>query len=294
MRAVLGVVILVLVALSTVGCGVTTIPPGSVGIVVNQYGDNRGVGNLTMKTGRVWYNPIKETIVEYPTFVQTVQWTASTSEGNPYDESITFTTDKGTKVVADISLSYQLDEKAVPAFYVKFRHGQLKDFTYGFMHNVARDAMNEVGGRYSVEKVMGDNADFLKEVRTRLQQEMNPYGITISQFGFIGAPRPPQSVIDAINSAQNAQFLALQKENEKAQAVADAQKRIAQAEGEAKANEILTRSLSPQVLQWQQLLLQRQALDVQDRAINRWNGQMPQVTSGTNSGLLFNLNQKPN
>lgn len=283
----LGAVLLTALVVSA-GCGVTTIQPGYVGIVVNQSGSNRGLQDNTLKTGRIFYNPINEVVIEYPTFTQTVSWTHDTNEGNPYDESITFTTDKGTKVNADISLSYQLHADKVPSFYQQFCHGQLRDFTYGFMHNVARDVMNEVGGKYTVEQVMGDNAAFLKSVRAQLQQELTPYGIEIQQFGFIGAPRPPQSVVDSINAVQQAQFLALQKANEVAQAQADALKRVTAAEGEAKANETLSKSLTPQVIQWQQLILQRQALDVQDRAINRWNGNMPQVTTG-NSNLLFQL-----
>jgi hypothetical protein len=40
----------------TTGCA-KTIPPGHVGIVVNQYGSQKGVADFPLKTGRVWYNP---------------------------------------------------------------------------------------------------------------------------------------------------------------------------------------------------------------------------------------------
>lgn len=291
MRAVIGgmAAVILIVLLASFGCSGTTIQPGYVGIVVNQWGTNRGVQDLTLKTGRIYYNPWSEQVIEYPTFMQTVSWTASTHEGNPYDESITFTTDKGTKVNADISLSYQLAEAAVPAFYTTFRHGDIKDFTYGYMHNVARDVMNEIGGHYTVEQVMGDNEEFLHVVRDTIQTRLKPFGITISQFGFIGAPRPPQSVVDSINNMTQAKFLAIQKENELKQSQADAAKRIAAAEGEAKANEILSRSLTPAVVTWQQLVLQKQQLDVQDRWINRWNGTMPTVTAGNGGNMLYTL-----
>jgi len=52
----------------------------------------------------------------------------------------------------DISLSYQLTAEKVPAFYVKFRSDDLKAFTYGFLHNVARDAFNEIGQRFPLKK----------------------------------------------------------------------------------------------------------------------------------------------
>lgn len=305
--AVLAVVLIILLA--SFGCAGTTIQPGYVGIVVNQWGSNRGVQDLTLRTGRVFYNPVSEQVIEYPTFMQTVAWTKSPNEGNQTaggepdhdtaDESITFTTSGSTIINADVSISYQLKEAAVPAFYTRFRHGKLSDFTYGFMHNTARDTMNEIGGKYTVEQVMGDNGEYLAAVRKRLQEQLEPYGIEIHQFGFIGAPRPPKSVTDSINAAQQAKYLAIQKENEVLQAKAEAEKnvasaqgdakaRIARAEGEAQANATLTRSLSPQVIEWQRLQLQKQWIE-------HWNGTVPQITTGGNSGMLYTLpSVKPN
>lgn len=58
------------------GCG-TTIPPGHVGIMVDQYGKNRGVKDYTTSTGRVWYNPWTTSVIEYPTYTQTIKWTGA-------------------------------------------------------------------------------------------------------------------------------------------------------------------------------------------------------------------------
>lgn len=278
--------LLVALTIAITGCGMTTIPPGSVGILVNKYGSNRGVQDYTTTTGYVTYNPISTTVIEYPTNVQTYQWTQNPNEGaegHPPDESITFTTKESVSVNADISLSYQLDPAKIPAFYVKFRNDDLSNFTYGFLHNVTRDAMMEIGGRYTVQQIMGDNEEYLHSVRERIQQQVKDIGVEIQQFGFIGSPRPPQQVVQAINAAQQAQYLAVQKQNELQQVQADSAKRIAEAEGQAKANEIVSSSITPQ-------LLQRQALDIQDRWISRWNGQRPQTEISPNAGTGFMLN----
>jgi regulator of protease activity HflC (stomatin/prohibitin superfamily) len=282
LKTAISFVLLAVLVLGAAGCG-TTIQPGHVGIVVDKFGANRGVQDYTIRSGWVSYNPWSSWVIEYPVFVQTVQWTRSTNEGNPYDESITFTTNKSVKINADISLSYQLAPESVPAFYVKFRNSQIKDFTYGYMHNIARDAMMEIGGHYTVEQVMGDNEQFLHDVRDRISLQLKDIGITINQFGFIGAPRPPEAITEQINRTTQADYLAQQK------AQADAAKRVAAAEGEQRSNLLLTQSLTPQVLEFQRIQLQRQQLEVQDRWINRWNGQMPQVTSGSSTGMLYTL-----
>lgn len=274
------VIFLALSVLSS-GCG-TTISPGRVGIVVDKFGKSRGVQDYTTTTGYVWYNPMSTDVIEYPTNVQTVQWTANRNEGNPQDESITFTTKESVSVNADMSLSYQLDVPRIPAFYVKFRNDDLTGFTYGYLHNVARDAMMEIGGHYTVEQIMGDNEKFLHEVRDRLQGQVTDIGVSVQQFGFIGSPRPPSQIIESINNSQQAKYRAVQTQNELAQTQAEVSKQIAAAEGLAKANDIIGRSIT-------QNLLDKQKLDLQDRWIARWDGHRPSVESGTGTGMFLQL-----
>lgn len=273
---------LAVLALSSLAGCATTIPPGKVGIIVNKFGQNRGVQDYTATTGFVTYNPFSTDVIEYPTNVQTVQWTANKNEGAPQDESITFTTKESVSINADVSLSYQLETKLVPAFYVMFRNDDLNGFTYGYLHNVARDAMMEIGGHYTVEQIMGDNEKFLHEVRDRLQGQVAGIGVQIQQFGFIGSPRPPAQVVEAINAAQQAKYLAQQKQNELLSTQADVAKQVAAAEGLAKSNLILSSSITDK-------LLQKQTLDLQDRWIARWDGHTPTVTAGGSSGMLYTL-----
>jgi regulator of protease activity HflC (stomatin/prohibitin superfamily) len=124
--------------------------------------------------------------------------------------------------------------------------------------------------------------------------------VVLLQFGFIGAPRPPEQVINSINLAQQAKYLALQKENELAQSKAEAAKSvayatgeanaaIARAEGQAKANKLLSDSLTDRVLE-------RIRLDVQWKWIDKWNGQTPStMIGGDKSNLLLNVpTNRPN
>lgn len=43
------------------------IDAGHEGIKVSLYGDDKGVGEAALVTGRVWYNPFATEIYEYPT-----------------------------------------------------------------------------------------------------------------------------------------------------------------------------------------------------------------------------------
>lgn len=291
-RVVLTIVAVLSLALS-VGC--TRIGPGHVGIVVQAAGSNKGVLNTPVRTGRVWYNPFSETVIEYPTYMQTAKWTKDPNEGKPVDESITFT-NKGKMVInADISLSYLLHEEKVPAFYVTFKSDELDTFTHGFLRNVARDCFNEHAGKYDIDQIMGDNATFLNDAKKCTQDQVAEYGVELKQFGFIGAPRPPQNVIDSINNSASAQQAAIQKQNELAQVQADANKKAAEAdgekramitraEGEAEANRIKANSITDN-------LLRSRALDNEHDRIWKWNGQMPSTILGSDAKTLVTLPQ---
>ena len=250
----------------------TTIPAGSVGIVVHNSGDNRGVSNVAMTTGWTWYMPFTTSIFEYPTNVQTASWTKNPNEGHPSNEEITFTNKDNMTISVDMSISYSLVYEKVPAFYVKFRNDNIDLFTHGFLRNITRDAFNETGGSYSIDQIMGDNAKFIAEVRTKVQSSVESIGVKIEQFGIIGAPRPPDQVIEAINSKLQATQIAIKKENELRQSIAQAKMDVAKARGdsaskviiaagEARANQLRQASLTDKLIQQQ--------------FIEKWDGKLP-------------------
>ena len=62
-----------------VGCQMTTrVDAGHVGIRVKLAGSDRGVQDMPVVTGWVFYNPLTEQIVLFPTSVQNVVWSEST------------------------------------------------------------------------------------------------------------------------------------------------------------------------------------------------------------------------
>jgi hypothetical protein len=68
---------------------ITRIDAARVGIRVKLAGSARGVQDIPVVTGWVFYNPLTEQIISFPTSVQNVVWTQSPHEGRAVDESIT-------------------------------------------------------------------------------------------------------------------------------------------------------------------------------------------------------------
>lgn len=282
MRKQLMAVVLVAVAVVATGC--TRVGPGYVGVKVSMAGDSKGVDSAPAVTGWAFYNPFLSSIYEYPTFVQTAVWSANPNEGSAANEEITFSNADQMQIAVDVSLSYHLQADKVPAFYVKYRNDDLSQYTHGLLRNAARDAFNEHGGRFHIEQIMGDNAEFVRSVKAALQKEVEPVGVVIDQFGVVGIPRPPRAVIEAINAKVHATQLAQQKQNELVQVQAEmakerakaetyAQNRLTQADAEATSNRKIAESINPTLVEYMR--------------VQKWNGALPQVTGGGTP--LFNL-----
>jgi len=251
------------------------IDPGYAGIEVDLYGGNKGVQSYILRTGMVFYNPLITNIVTYPVFVQTAIWTRSRDEGRAANEEITFNSKEGLVISGDVNLSYQLDEKLVPNFYVKFRQDNLDHFTHGIMRNLTRDAFNEEAVNYTVEELYGIKKEmFLTKVKERVNSNIGTYGIKIEQFGFVGALRIPENVINALNAKIEATQNAIRAENVLRQTEAEAQQQISRAKGAAEANRLLTSSISQQLIEWRRL-------EINEKALIKWNGAVPTVYSGS-------------
>lgn len=273
--------ILCVIGLTLFLASCSVIEPGHVGIVVNKFGTEKGVSNYTAQTGVILYNILTTQIFNYPVFVQTAVWTAASHEGRGANEEITFNTKEGTSVSGDISLSYQLVRDSVPYFYVKFRSDDLNTFTHGFLRNIARDAFNETASGYTLEEVYGlKKEELLKAVKARVNNEVNRFGVSLIQLGFTGALRMDPGIMGSLNKKLQAIQDAITTENQLKQSIAEARKVVAAAEGQAKANELLSRSITPTLVQWK-------TLDITKMAIEKWNGQRPMVESGSNGGNLF-------
>ena len=280
-------------AVSSFLMNVTRIEAGYVGVEVNLAGSQRGASEIPVRTGWVFYSPLTTQIIEFPTYVQTVKWTKNINEGNPLNEEMGFNSKEGMEIFADVSLSYAIEPSKVPDFYVKYRVNNLDRFTHGILRDIVRNSLNEVASTYTVEDVYGEKkAEFLGKVEHQIQDKVANVGVGVQQFGFIGAPRVPAVIAQAITAKAQAIQEAERAKNELATTQAEAAKKIAEAEGDAKSqvtraqgeadsNRIRLSSLTPQMLELKRLENQR-------ALIEKWNGQLPTVQSGQ-GGLLLQL-----
>jgi regulator of protease activity HflC (stomatin/prohibitin superfamily) len=275
------VVILMCVVL---GClsGCTTIEPGWTGIKVNKTGDNKGVSKDNLVTGWVFYFPLTTKIIEYPTFNQRVAWTVNPHEGKATNEELSFQTSDNIPVTMDVAVNYTLQASKVPEFYMQFRADNIDFFTHGYMRDQARNAVSNIGSEYTFDEINGvKKEEFLSKVNIYLAKSVEAYGVVVNKNGFslIGALRPPESLKAAISQRAQAIQQSIQAENELRTAKANAAKSVAAAEGIAASNKALASSLTPVLMEWERLQIEKVKA-------NKWNGVMPTTMLGSTTPLI--------
>lgn len=247
----------------------TKVPPGYVGIKVNQYGSQKGVEDFPIQTGTVFYFPITTDVHTFPTFIQTVSWTKDLHEGKKQDESITFNSKEGATVNTDIAFSYSFMREKVPHIFVEFRR-EPEEITDGYVRNQVTDIFG------------AKKQDLLNNVKADVVKVLEPKGFNVDSISFIGKMRTDPRVEASINAVIEGVQRAQEAENKVKQVEAEARQKAAEADGNAQAalkaaatevqvaelraaaNRKLAESITPQLIQYENA--------------KRWNGQLPQVT----------------
>jgi regulator of protease activity HflC (stomatin/prohibitin superfamily) len=267
LAAMLGGLIVLLVLLPTT---MTYINPGHVGIVIHRVGG--GVDPRPLSPGIHARNPLTTGIEEYPTFMQTLVLNRNSNDGA--NDEINVNSVEGQPLSIDVSMSFELDPGKVPALYSTFRT-DIGTIQHTYVKQAIRQSLQEVVGNEEIAAIIGPKkAETVSRVTKLLEQRLSGYGIMAKQFT-INELRAPSSVMEAINQKNVMQQQALTAQNElqknQFQAQGDSIKAagrakaiLAEAEAQAKANRLLSESITPTLVQYEMS--------------KRWNGQMPQVS----------------
>jgi regulator of protease activity HflC (stomatin/prohibitin superfamily) len=252
----------------------TYINPGHIGIVIHRAGG--GVDMVPLGPGLHMRNPVFTAIEEYPTFMQTLVLTRGSTEGSPNNDEINVNSKEGQPLSLDVSMSFELEPRKVPALYQTFRT-DIATIQHTYVKQAIRQALQEVTGEEAIADVIGPKkAEATRRVQTMLEKRLSPYGLIVRQFT-INELRAPPSVIDAINTKNVMQQQALTAENElqkntfqaqgdSIKAAGQAKAIMALANAQAEANRKLSASITPTLVQYE--------------VAKKWDGKLPQVTSG--------------
>lgn len=232
---------------------------GCEGIKVNLYGSDKGVDDISLVTGVVWYNPWTTTIYEYPTYVQTVDY-----------EPFTINAKDGSEFTVDPTISLKIIDGKSPEVFKKYRK-DLNQVISGTLYNYVKDAFRVQLNKFTTDDIVSKRDSIENAIEKHLSNALIKENFQLEQL--TSGLKYPNTIVNAVNEKNKAIQEAMKVQNEVAVAKAEAEKVLVKAKAEAEANKLREQALTPAILQkmW----------------IEKWDGTVPTVTSGNN--MMLNL-----
>lgn len=240
------------------------IDAGHEGILVNLYGDDKGIGDVSMCTGYVWFNPFTQQVFEYPTFVQTIDY-----------NQFTINAKDGSEFTIDPNINIKIIDGKSPIVFKKYRK-TLDEVINGPILKHVKDACRIEINRFTTDQIVSNREAVEKAIEKRLTASLNAEGFYLDQF--TSGLKYPATIVAAVDAKNKAVQDAQRAENELAIATAEAKKKVVKAEADAEAYRLQLQALDDRILtkMW----------------IEKWDGHLPGTLAGGNSNMLLNIPNK--
>lgn len=175
------------------------------------------------------------------------------------------TSTKDMQIVNNIkvTINYQVDGKEAVNLYRKVGNNYKQTILEPSIQEIVKGTIS----KYTSEELVTKRSEISLDINNTLNERIKGYGINsvsvaINNFDF------SQSYNDAIEKKAVAEQEVATAKNQQEKAKIEAETKIIKAKSEAEANKNLEKSLSKEILQ--------------QKFLEKWNGQLPTVTSGNN------------
>ena len=262
------IAVLAILIIAIVASGITFIPAGTEGVVL-KFG---AVTNQTISAGGHYLIPVEYSVqlINIRTIAFTVVTNAPTHDLQSVDTEVT--------------LDYAIPATAVNPLYKTLGLG----YQATIISPILQETVKAVEANFTAENLTVERPLVQSEIQERLTQTLIKYNISVQQLSLVNFSYTPQfnAAIDNKTAAQQqllqakielntTQVYAQQRE---ASAYGNSSARIIQANGTARAAEIIQNSLAGNPLYLKYI------------SITEWNGKLPYVVSSSGALPLINLN----
>jgi len=251
-------------------CSWVTIPAGYVGVVFNK--SNGGVQSQTLGQGWHFRMPLVTSITEYPVSLRTYSDIGMGEGKDPNSNLVDLPTAEGQHVEQAVSVVYNVQPTNAFKVFNQFQGADIDSIETTFIRKSVISNAGILFGKYSIMDIYGPKKGELQDKLTALlKADLAPWGFDVDRVN-LGLTKFPQTIEASLQAKVSAQQQAETAKFSLLQAETDAKSRIAKAEGEAKANQLLQASLTPKL--------------VHLRAIEKWDGHLPQCQMGGATPIL--------
>jgi regulator of protease activity HflC (stomatin/prohibitin superfamily) len=176
-----------LLAMSITSC--TTADSSEVALVVDQIGNDKGVPNIEMASGFIFYFPPTQDVYMYPTSVQHKVWTASLDEDSPTDEHIDVTSADGATFGLDVAINLQLERSAAPALFTKYRV-EMDELINTRVRNLVRKELLDNAVGFASDSLLQHRNVYEAEVTKTLTKSLAKEGFMLNNIAILKMALP--------------------------------------------------------------------------------------------------------
>lgn len=249
---------------------VQRIDAGYVGIKVSNVGDDRGIGKTEYVTGWVFFNSWISRIYEFPIHQQHIEY-----------EETDIVTRGGFRATIKPSFNYSINAGNVGNMFQNLRVG-VKEMEQGWLKNAIIGSVNDVANRYTVDSIFNHREEFessiVKECNKRVSQWFN---VSQLRTNIVPPKEISESIVAKTRAIQEVQVA----ENRRQVAIAEAERKIAEARGDS-AQAVIQAAGRAEAIKKEQLSLT--PLYIEYIKVQKWSGQVPTTVAG-NSGFMIQL-----
>ena len=272
LRSIIVVLLVAALLLTTVGAGLVFLQADQYAVVITPFVPT-GYRTEPLGPGLHWIVPFFESVRVYSVARQTYTMSGTVGEGQVQgDDSIEARTRDGQQVYIDASVIYAIEPTKLIQLHIRWQNR----FQDNVVRPVARAAIRDAVSQFGVEEIVSSKRTQMEQMITEsIERGLSDNDLVMSDF-LLRNIRFSEQYALAVEQKQIAEQLALQaklvveqkrQEAEQARQVAQgtadaavisakgsAEARLIQAQAEAQANQLLSQSLTTQLLQYQYIL----------------------------------------
>jgi prohibitin 2 len=174
------------------------------------------------------------------------------------------------QVSTRVAINYHLDPKRVALTYQSV--GNLSAVEERIILPAVQEAVKAATAQYTAEELISKRHEVREKIRKYLMERLGRSGVLVDDFSIINFKFSAEFE-RAIESKTTAEQLKLKAERDLERIRIESDQKIVQAKAEAEA-------LSVQKLQVTAELIRLREIEAQMKAIEKWDGKLPQVTGG--------------
>ncbi|WP_223069403.1 prohibitin family protein [Paenibacillus caui] len=182
--------------------------------------------------------------------------------------------------------------------HVAVNYSIQKETAYRLMNNIGgsydtviinpaiQEIVKEVTARYPAEDLIAKRDAVAGEISENLKNRLAKYDLVVNDINIVNF-KFSDAFNQSIEAKQVAQQQALKAENDLKRIEIEAKQKVAQAQAEAESLKLKKQEVTPELVQLKQI-------EVQEKALEKWDGRLPSVTGGATPFIDLNSIASPN